>query len=151
MSSINIVENNEKLLQINKLSSNDIHELSFNNYITFAKVISVYDGDTATLGFPIPNTDIIFKWKCRLQGIDTPELRTKDMIEKKLAIEAKNALEEMMKINSIVKIHCGKFDKYGRILVNIYTLNEDYSEKECVNDFLLKNNYAVKYYGGKKN
>ena len=136
--------------KIRETNTNDIQSLSFEDYTTLAKVISVYDGDTVTLGFCIPNTDLIFKWKCRLLGIDTPELRTKNEIEKKCATEARDALKLKIPIGSIVKIRCGDFDKYGRILVRIFTINSDNIEIECINDFLVNNKYAKEYDGGKK-
>ena len=47
-----------------------------------AKVVSVYDGDTVKCVFP--KKDV--KWNCRLSGVDTPELRTRNKIEKNLDI-----------------------------------------------------------------
>jgi micrococcal nuclease len=51
-------------------------------YYYVAEVVSVYDGDTCTcvvdLGFKT-----FQRIKVRLVGIDTPEIRTKDLEEKK--------------------------------------------------------------------
>ena len=44
----------------------------------------------------------------------------------------------------MVYIVCDKFDKYGRLLVNIYVHGEDISK------WLIDNQYAFKYNGGKK-
>ena len=47
-------------------------------------------------------------------------------------------------LNKIVTIECKDFDKYGRLLVEIFY--EDIN----INNWLIENNYAKKYYGGKK-
>ena len=60
-----------------------------------AKVIRVIDGDTidvlVDLGF-----DVWIKKRVRLFGIDTPEVRTKNLEEKKAGIAAKDRLSELM-------------------------------------------------------
>ena len=66
---------------------------SFKGQKIKCKVVSVYDGDTMKVVFPLNNK--MYKWNCRLLGIDTPELRTKDKHEKDLA---KIAKENLMKL-----------------------------------------------------
>ena len=39
------------------------------------KIVSVYDGDSVKALLPL--NGILYKWSCRLSGIDTPELRTR--------------------------------------------------------------------------
>ena len=51
-----------------------------NNQSIEAKVISVYDGDTIKALFPL--NGVMYKWNCRLVGIDTPEIRTRNLKEK---------------------------------------------------------------------
>lgn len=119
-------------------------KFSFEDYKTVAKVLEVYDGDTVTLGFTIPNTNLAYRWKCRLNGIDTPELRSKNTLEKERATLARNALIEKIPIGCKVNILCGKFDKYGRILVTIFV------DEENINDYMIKTHYAIAYDGGKK-
>ena len=58
----------------------DAKELSFEDQIIETKVISVYDGDTIKVVFPL--NDIFYKWNCRLMGVDTPEIRTRNTKEK---------------------------------------------------------------------
>ena len=53
----------------------DTPEFSFENQKIVAKVVSVYDGDTIKVVFPLHET--LYKWNCRLTGVDTPELRTR--------------------------------------------------------------------------
>ena len=60
------------------------------------KVEGVVDGDTIDvlidLGF-----DILFASRVRLAGIDTPESRTSDKVEKVFGLAAKKRLKELRK------------------------------------------------------
>ena len=121
----------------------NVPQFSLEGLETEAKIYSVYDGDTVKAIFPLHNK--LYKWNCRLTGIDTPELRTRCKIEKQYGYKVRDYLREKI-LNKVVKIKCGDFDKYGRLLVEIYC-NED----ECnVNKWLVDNNYAFSYDGGTK-
>lgn len=52
--------------------------------IVEAKIVSVYDGDSVKAIFPFNN--VMYKWNCRLSGIDTPEVRTSNQLEKNMVI-----------------------------------------------------------------
>lgn len=119
----------------------NIKKFSLNNIICNAKIIKVYDGDSITAIFEYKNE--LYKWNCRLTGIDTPEIKTKDENEKKIAIIARDALNDKI-INKIVKLHCYDFDKYGRLLVEIYL------EDLHINQWLIDEKYANKYDGKTK-
>jgi len=121
----------------------NVPQFSLEGLETEAKIYSVYDGDTVKAIFPLH--DKLYKWNCRLSGVDTPELRTRCKIEKQYGYKVRDYLREKI-LNKVVKIKCGDFDKYGRLLVEIYC-NED----ECnVNKWLVDNNYAFSYDGGTK-
>lgn len=121
----------------------NVPQFSLEGLETEAKIYSVYDGDTVKAIFPLH--DKLYKWNCRLTGVDTPELRTRCKIEKQYGYKVRDYLREKI-LNKVVKIKCGDFDKYGRLLVEIYC-NED----ECnVNKWLVDNNYAFSYDGGTK-
>ena len=47
-------------------------------------------------------------------------------------------------MNNIVTVECFDFDKYGRLLVEIFIDNES------INNWLIEKGYAKKYGGGKK-
>lgn len=126
---------------------NDINNIydaplfSLKNYKVKGRVTKVYDGDSITLIFPL--FESVYKWKCRLLGIDTPELRSHNETEKNNAYKIRDILRNKI-LNKLVEIECHEFDKYGRLLVNIYC-------EDCyINDWLIENKYAVKYYGGTK-
>ena len=108
-----------------------------------AKVVDVYDGDTIKCVFPIHDT--LYRWNCRLTGVDTPELRTRCKTEKVYGYKVRDYLREKI-LNKMVYVRCGDFDKYGRLLVDIYCDGEDKS----VNFWLIDNKYAFVYDGGTK-
>ena len=114
---------------------------SFKNDIKEAKVLSVYDGDTITVAFPFG--DKMFRWNCRLIGVDTPELRTRNKQEKEFGYQVRDHLREKI-LKQMVRIECDDFDKYGRLLVKVY------KDDECVNDWLVDKGYAFAYDGGTK-
>ena len=45
----------------------------------------------------------------------------------------------------LMKIKCKNFDKYGRLLVSIYSLDNKY-----INQILIEEGFAIEYSGGKK-
>lgn len=139
--------------------------LSFN-----ARIISVYDGDTIKAIFKYRG--VYNTWSCRIIGIDTPELRTKNPEEKELGYKARDFLRGLI-LNKVVKIKCHDFDKYGRLLVDVKvkleTIGSAAPKGRCpprsgvvidnkgaedaersVNDILIQNKYALPYDGGKK-
>ena len=121
--------------------TDDTKLFSFENEQIQAKVVSVYDGDTVKCVFP--SNGKMYKWNCRLTGVDTPELRTLCKVEKKFGYEVRDYLREKI-LNKVVTLHCGNFDKYGRLLVTI-------QYDDCmVNQWLIDNNYAFSYDGGTK-
>ena len=118
------------------------------------KVVKVYDGDTIHIVFPYFNK--MYKWSCRLIGIDTPEIRTSDSDEKKYGIKVRDALREKI-MDKVVKIKCGEFDKYGRLLGEIFDISCENSVIQCdesfeqsINNWMIQNQYAFYYDGGTK-
>jgi endonuclease YncB( thermonuclease family) len=114
---------------------------SLNGHKCKAKVVYVYDGDTVHLVIEVFGT--LYKWKCRIAHIDTPELKTKDLHEKKMGIDARDKLKVLIE-NKIVDIECFEFDKYGRLLVEITV------ETIKVHEWLIENHLAQPYEGGTK-
>ena len=121
----------------------DAPEFSLEGQELKAKVVSVYDGDTVKCVFPLNNK--LYKWNCRLSGVDTPEIRTRDKVEKQYGYQVRDNLREKI-LNKVVTLECGDFDKYGRLLVKIKCDND-----ECtINQWLINKDYAFEYHGGTK-
>ena len=110
------------------------------------KVIKVVDGDTIDvildMGF-----DILYKKRVRLFGIDTPESRTRDKVEKKYGLLSKKFLQEQLKKAKKVIIKTYKGDetgKFGRILGDVFI------DGKSVNSLMCVKGHAVEYYGQSK-
>jgi endonuclease YncB( thermonuclease family) len=107
-----------------------------------AKVLRILDGDTIIVCFYYIDKKL-YRWRCRLEGLDTAEVSSKNERIKGFALSIKNKLKDMILFKDVV-LRCGEFDKYGRILVTIF------SNDINVNEWLLKKKYAVPYTGGTK-
>lgn len=135
--------NYEILIQeLNSLDKTSIKKFTFNNYNTFIKIIKVIDGDTVTAIFKFK--DEFYKYNFRIAGIDTAEIHSKNENEKKIGLNAKDYLYNLI-INKTLFANFLDFDKYGRILVNLYLNNT-----ELVSDHLIKGGFAHEYDGKTK-
>lgn len=105
-----------------------------------AKIVDVHDGDTVKAVFKV--FDKYYKWNCRIAHVDTPELRTDDPAEKARGLFVRDRLREQI-LNKIVTLHCLKFDKYGRLLVEI-------NNGQNIHEWLIQNKYANPYEGKTK-
>jgi micrococcal nuclease len=112
------------------------------------KVSKVVDGDTIDVDIDL-GFDISFTSRVRLAGIDTPESRTTDKIEKALGLEAKAYLKNAIDSSKSVVIKTEKMDsseKYGRILGWVYINGDTVS----LNDMMINDGYAWGYLGDTK-
>lgn len=134
--------------KLEELNTNDVPLFNLNNCEFHAKCVEVYDGDTITIIIYLFNS--FYKFKVRLSYINTPEIRTKNLEEKKAGLEARDHLRELI-LDKIIKIKCGKFDKYGRLLGEIFLIEQDNScNGDCncdisINQKLIDGGYAVPY------
>jgi|TARA_R110002020_G_scaffold202084_7_gene405101 micrococcal nuclease len=117
--------------------------MSIEPFIYNATLERVIDGDTIDVTLDLGFDVKLHKQRCRLAGIDTPESRTRNLVEKKLGLKAKKRLEELCSTNLKVK-SLGK-GKYGRILAIPYT-----QDSEDICQILMEEGHAVSYQGGKK-
>lgn len=122
-------------------------KFSMDGYVVDANVVGVYDGDTFTAEFPIPQIEgsPIYKWSCRVQGIDTPEMRDKNPELKELAYKARDRVREMI-MDKKIRIIIGEFDKYGRVLATPL----DPTTGTCIGKILIDEGLALAYDGGTK-
>tara|TARA_X000001036_G_C20671604_1_gene802691 strand:+ start:59 stop:550 length:492 start_codon:yes stop_codon:yes gene_type:complete len=112
--------------------------------ITSGKVIKVYDGDTITVEFRLPyKKSALYKISVRLNGLDCPELKTKNIIEKECSTIAKQKVSDLL-LGNTVQFKNVSMEKYGRLLADVYY------QGKSVNQWLLDNHLAVKYDGGTK-
>lgn len=121
-------------------------KFSLNGYKTFGKCVHVYDGDTVHIILRLPNSDACCKWIVRMMGIDTPEMKSKNAVEKQKAKEAQAFLAKLI-LNKIIYVECLDFDKYGRLLGNLYL---GMNEPKSLNQVMIDNGFAKAYDGGHK-
>jgi len=137
--------------QLRSLDTDTIPDFSFESESVYlAKMASCYDGDSVRFVFKFRG--VLTRTLCRMYGIDTPELRTKNPQEKVAAIAAKNRLIELIgQTGQLVTVKFGKNDKYGRPLVTVFTKRNGPTEFEnSVNWKMCQEGYAVRYDGGTK-
>ena len=104
----------------------------------------VVDGDTVDVDIDLGFDTWLSKQRIRLYGLDTWESRTRDLEVKAKGLLAKEFTKQMVsEAEEIILISHGK-GKYGRIL------GEVICDGVSLNDALIENGHAVKYYGGKK-
>ena len=137
-----IYKYNKTKKYLRKLSPADVNTFSFSGVEKYARIVKVYDGDTCTILFKWKNQNI--KTSCRIIGIDTPELRTKNLKEKELGYKAKEFLEGLI-FEEVLKVKFGKDGKFGRPLVEIFLHNG-----RSVADIMISTGHAKPYFGGKK-
>jgi micrococcal nuclease len=121
------------------------NKFSLKGYKTYAKCVSVYDGDTIHVVFKMPNHNECYKWVIRVNGVDTPELRTRNKYEKQLGYKARDFLSNLI-LDKIIILECLDFDKYGRLLGEIYS---ECNEKSISNQ-MIEQGHAKAYDGGTK-
>ncbi len=129
---------------------------NFNPYTYICNFAGNYDGDSVTL-----DIDLGLKmWKrgekCRLFGLDTPELRGPNKVFGELV---RDELEKLIKgrVKDGWEIYCetslDKDGMYGRLLVTLHLVKDRglrIMQAMNVNEWLIDQNYAVKYDGGSK-
>ena len=111
-----------------------------------AEIIRCVDGDTVDAWIDV-GFDMRIKQRLRLHGIDTPETRTKDPVEKKVGLMAKARVKELLEVGKTYPIWTVEKGKFGRYLARIYL---DEARNQCVNDMLVEENLALIYFGGSK-
>jgi micrococcal nuclease len=112
------------------------------------KITNVVDGDTIDVDIDL-GFSISFSSRVRLAGIDTPESRTTDKIEKALGLEAKAYLKKKITDAKTIVIRTEKLDsseKYGRVLGWLYIDGET----ESINNQMINDGYAWGYLGETK-
>ena len=113
------------------------------------RINKVLDGDTVDIDLDLGFNIILANQHVRMTGIDTPESRTSNKEEKPRGMLSKKKLSEQLPVGSWQKITTSRpdnnDDKFGRILGDF--ILEDGTN---VNQWLIKNNYAVAYQGENK-
>ena len=129
--------------------------------ITQGYVIKVYDGDTITIATKLPYVESpLYRFSVRLNGIDCPEIKGKNALEKQVAHYAKMYVSDKV-LHKTIYLDNVKTEKYGRVLADVYinpilqaagqATGQEQRQNESLSQMLLRNGLAVQYDGGTKN
>jgi micrococcal nuclease len=114
-----------------------------------AYVTNVVDGDTIDVTIDL-GFDILVKQRLRLYGIDTPEIRTKDLVEKEAGMKAKDFVEKAILLKEVmISTYKDKKGKFGRYLAEINYFKDNDSEVMTSLNVELVDLGLAKIYGDK--
>lgn len=113
-------------------------------------VLHIVDGDTVDVDIDLGFGVWLRNERVRIMGIDTPESRTSDPVEKKFGLAAKARLKELLGKQAILKTQVDKSGedmkgKFGRILGDFVGL-----DGRMVTEVLVEEGHCVPYFGGSK-
>lgn len=158
----------ENIIEEFKLYDVSTPFFDMNGINTYGRVVDIHDGDTMKIILPLMNKH--YKFNVRLNGIDTCEIKSHNVENKNKALQARNKICHLIQekwnydkkdintqkeikefLNSfvcIVFVKCFKFDKYGRLLADIYIDCDNH--ETSLSDILINEKLAYAYDGGKK-
>lgn len=130
----------------------------------WARVVSIYDGDSPTIVFSFSGK--VYRFPTRIYGIDTSEMKSKDAVNKDRALRARARLLELVAGSNplpldaskkdiqkflaqstyLVWVECMELDKYGRTLIR---MRAEPNGKSFA-DILVEERLAYAYTGGTK-
>ena len=113
------------------------------------KLKRVVDGDTVDVDIDLGFGIWQMNERVRITGIDTPESRTRDKIEKKFGLAAKAKLKSLLGPNPVLQTTISKKGedmkgKFGRVLGDFLV------DGKKVTEIMCKTGHAVPYFGGAK-
>ena len=127
---------------------------------TKCNILDVYDGDTLWLAIKIHGS--IYKYRCRMYGYDSPEIKPllknvnrEEEIRK--AHLARDFLKNLL-LNKNVEVEFFDYCKYGRPLINLYTYDKlniyqsliSKRKYNLVNNIMISSGHGCHYMGGTK-
>jgi len=110
---------------------------------TTATLVNVYDGDTFKVNLQCTEAVFCNNVPVRVKGIDTPEMKTKNVCEKRAAQQAKAFTTSFLQGHKLDLRNCTR-DKYFRLLCDVYSDGQNLASE------LIKQNLAYLYDGGTK-
>ena len=114
------------------------------------KVLRVVDGDTVDVDIDLGFGIVLSDERVRIMGIDTPESRTRDKVEKLFGKASKRRLESLLGEVAILKTQINKDGedmkgKFGRVLGDFVT-----EDGRMATEVMIEEGHCVPYFGGSK-
>ena len=115
-------------------------------------ILRVVDGDTVDVDIDLGFGVWMRKERIRILGIDTPESRTRDKVEKTYGILAKNFVKSYLPVGSSQTLQTEKdgTGKFGRILGKFLVYDARTDSQVHLGDIMIREHLAVKYEGQSK-
>ena len=143
-----------------KVNNNPVvHLVKYHDTVEFVPpihrgiVVKIYDGDTITVATPLDvdwrrywscgKPPTLYRFRVRLRGIDSPEIKGSSEEEKAKAVVSRDALSAQILGQEVELRNVGN-EKYGRVLADVYF------RKVHMNQWMLEQGYARPYDGGTK-
>lgn len=157
----------EQAIEILSKFDNSTKLFSLAGMRTWARLVEFFDGDTCKVVFPFANNDV-HKVIVRVNGIDTPEMKSKDPTVQTWAVKARNRMlslvapdvfevdgnyskkdiTKLLKENiCIIWLDTLAFDRYGRLLADLYFSPTDTKSLQAI---CIEEGYAKAYSGKTK-
>tara|TARA_Y200000002_G_scaffold358623_1_gene342171 strand:+ start:590 stop:1021 length:432 start_codon:yes stop_codon:yes gene_type:complete len=116
------------------------------------EIVKIVDGDTIDVNIDLGFGTWIHNERIRLNGIDTPESRTRDLEEKKAGLYAKKCVEGFMPVGSsqVLMTKKDKSGKFGRVLGDFIIYDGQEDRNMGIVEYMIKHNIGVEYNGQSK-
>lgn len=114
------------------------------------KIVQVVDGDTVDVDIDLGFNIVLRDERVRIIGIDTPESRTSDGVEKLFGLAAKQRVYELLKDGGkLITTENNKGEdmrgKFGRVLGDFRI-----HDGRLLTEVLIEEGHCVPYFGGSK-
>lgn len=117
-------------------------------------IVKVVDGDTVDVDIDLGFGTVLKKQRVRMMGIDTPESRTRDLVEKKFGKAAKKHLKKLLEEAESISLISHDRGKFGRILGTLIAHHNEghpvYGIEVNINEQMIADHHAVQYTGQNK-
>jgi len=113
-------------------------------------VLRVVDGDTVDVDIDLGFGVVLSNERVRVMGIDTPESRTSNKLEKVFGLASKTRLKELLGKTAVLKTQINKNGedmkgKFGRILGDFIA-----PDGRMITEIMIEEGHCVPYFGGSK-
>lgn len=119
------------------------------------RLVKVVDGDTVDVDIDLGFGVWLKNERVRIMGIDTPESRTRDKVEKVFGKAASKRLKELLGKDPVLKTQVAKDGedmkgKFGRILGDFQVFDPSTDSWRYVTQVMAEEGHCVPYFGGSK-
>jgi micrococcal nuclease len=119
------------------------------------KIVKIIDGDTVDIDLDLGFGIWVRGERVRIHGIDTPESRTRDKVEKKFGLASKKFVQAMLPTGSQQTLVTEKQGddskgKFGRILGKFRVYDHKTDSWMFLGEIMVRDGYAVAYHGQSK-